>query len=296
MAGTYDIGDTPKLTFYVRVDGVLTDAASATLTITKPDGTTATPTPSHPATGTYIGTIVVDQTGEWLFAWSSTTPNTAEDGSFWVNPAQVQRLYATRPELKARIGIPATDTNDDDELDRSLETTSREIDGWCLRQFWKATDTRTFTASDYYCLTLGPFHDLVSVATLKTDDNADGTFETTWAASDYQLQLADGTTNTGAGPELRPYQRLAVVGTRTFPQPINVNSRRDLVQIVGVFGWPQIPAAVRDACLIMATELFALKDTKFGATGFADLGIVRVRDNPKAMKLLAPYVRVEGFA
>ena len=48
MATFYDVGDTPKLTFTVTVDGVLTDAASVTLTLTKPDGTTATPRSTDP--------------------------------------------------------------------------------------------------------------------------------------------------------------------------------------------------------------------------------------------------------
>ena len=43
--------------------------------------------------------------------------------------------------------------------------------------------------------------------------------------------------------------------------------------------------------MILTTELFALKDTKFGATSFADLGIIRVRDNPKVLRLLGPYQR-----
>lgn len=291
----FDIGDTPKLTLYIRVDDVLTDASSVVLVVTKPDASTSTPSVAHPATGTYTSTFNVDQAGQWLYKWTATTPNTVEDGAFFVEPDTTARLYGTRNELKQRLSIPTSDTADDAMLDRVLETESREIDAWCKRYFYKATDTRAFTPTDSYCVNLGDWNDLVSVTTLKTDASGDGTYETTWTTADYQLLCWDDSPNANAGPEPRPYTKVRAVGGLLFPWP-TIGRRVDLVQVVGSFGWPAVPSAVRDACLIMATELFALKDTKFGATGVADLGIIRVRDNPKVMRLLGPYAHATGFA
>ena len=132
--------------------------------------------------------------------------------------------------------------------------------------------------------------DLVSVTALKTDADADGTYETTWAATDYQLLCADGTPNAGAGPEPRPYRRVKAVGAQVFPVPGRWGTARtDLVQIAGVWGWPQVPDRIRRATRMAAAEIFKLRDAPFGAVGFAELGIIRVRDNPKYLRLISDY-------
>jgi hypothetical protein len=290
----YDIGDAVPLTY------TLSAAATVTLTVTAPDGTTSNPTLTEggsPPAVTYTAAVAATQAGVWLYAFAATGAVTdAEDGSFFVNADADARVYATRPELKQRMGIPAADVVDNDEIDRAILSASRSIDQDCQRHFWKLTETRSLCPTGPYLLKLGAFNDLVSVTTLKTDVAGDGTWETTWQASDYQLLCADGTPNVNAAPEPRPYTQIRAVGAQTFPGGAGHGTRSDLVQIAGVWGWPSVPADVREAAMIAAAELFSLKDTKFGATGVGDLGIVVVRENRQVQRLIAPYKRFAVLA
>jgi hypothetical protein len=47
---------------------------------------------------------------------------------------------------------------------------------------------------------------------------------------------------------------------------------------------------VHEACLIVASETVKLRDAPFGVAGYGDYGAIRVRNNPMAMGMLAPYI------
>jgi hypothetical protein len=302
MPATYDIGDSALLHFEVRtlVGGVLTlTNATVTLTVTKPDATTVNPVVANVSTGIYEATLSPDQAGMWLFQWAATgAATTAEDGLFYVQAAASANIYTTLAELKMALSIPPTDTQDDEDLQDAISVASRAIDGDCQRAFYKRTEARTLEPGyDLWNLRLGPFNDLVSVTTLKTDASGDGVFETTWAVGEYQLLCQDGTPNTNAGPEPRPYQRIKATGGKSFPLPSwTGGARSNLIEIAGVWGWPAVPDRIRRAARMMATEQFALRDVKFGAVGMGDLGIIRVRENPKYQRLISDYRLVEAAA
>jgi hypothetical protein len=201
-------------------------------------------------------------------------------------------LYATAEELKARFGIG--DNLEDTLVDSALDSASRAIDQHCQRIFYvTGSTTATFVAKDRYCLRPADTDvwvgDIVTVTSLKTDASGDGTFETTWAVTDYQLWPV----NAASGPEARPYTEVRAVGAQTFPVPYAYSQQRvNRVQIVGTFGWPTAaPSAVREACLMLAAELFKLKDAPFGIAGMSEFGVVRIRENPKVATLLMPYQR-----
>jgi hypothetical protein len=83
----------------------------------------------------------------------------------------------------ARLGI--TDTSEDTILEGLVEAVSRAIDDFCGRRFYAATQTRYYTANRSDRLLVD---DLLSITTLKTDEDGDGTFETTLVAdTDYWL-------------------------------------------------------------------------------------------------------------
>jgi len=96
--------------------------------------------------------------------------------------------YATLADVKAAFRI--TDDVDDTLLELSIESASREIDGWCERVFYNAgTATRVYVPTDSF---LVETEDIISVTTLKTSSTGD-TFDTTWSApGDYQLEPLNG--------------------------------------------------------------------------------------------------------
>jgi hypothetical protein len=296
----YDTGDAYQLPYTLTAaDPTFTNWAgvTVTVTVTKPDGTPDTPTvtPGTPAANvrTYTAVGTCTQAGTWTYRFVATGALTeAQDGQFYVRPTADIHVYTTLPELKMALSMPPTDTRDDDDLQEAILTASRAVDGDCQRTFYKQTDTRTLEPTDPYRLRLGPYNDLVSITTLKTDPGGDGTYEITWATSDYQLLCSDGTPNINAGPEPRPYQRIRAVGTQMFPLPWTSwgAGRRDLVQINGVWGWPAaVPDRIRRATRMAAAEIFKLREAPFGALGFSDLGIIRVRENPKYLRLISDY-------
>lgn len=269
------------------VSGTATDPTTVSLTITTPTGTATTytyaaATITRTSAGVYTKDITCSEAGIWTYLWVGTGAASDAQAGHWTVLDAAPRLYATAYELKSRLGI--TDTVDDFEITLAVGTASRWVDEHCGRTFGRATATRTFEACGWYDLECD---DLVSITTLKTDASGDGTFETTWTASDYQLLPV----NPASYAETRPYTAVRAVGAYTFPLAYSYGQRRDLVQIVGTFGWAAVPEAVKQAALILASETLKIKDSPFGIAGFGDLGAVRVRDNPKIAALLAPYRR-----
>ena len=197
--------------------------------------------------------------------------------------------YATLANVKAALRIQ--DSVDDALLDISIEAASREIDGWCERVFSQSTATRIYRPTDVFTVEVD---DLQSITTLKTDADGTGTFGTTWSTADYQLNPLNGI----AGGITTPYTTLRAIGSYLFPiyEPRNVNANEASVQITGVWGWPSIPTAVKQACIILSMRQFKRYDSPTGVMGFGDLGVMRVgRVDPDVEKLLMPF-RKMSFA
>ena len=282
------------LTNTFSVAGVPADPSAVTLTVTDPLGASTTYTYSlaeitRTGTGVYTKNIPCTTAGDWQYVWTGTV--TAADvvaGTWTVFPTTLGKLYASVDALKSRLSIPLTSTSDDYELHAACFAASRWVEQECGRTFWRTTsaEVRTFEPDGLYCLSLPDFCDLVSVAALKTDADGDGTYETTWTTTDYQLQPV----NPAAGPETKPYTSVKAIGSLTFPR-VYANTRRDRAQITGVFGWPAVPPAIRQASLIVAADTFKLKDAPFGVAGFGEFGQIRVQTNRAAAMFLAPYKR-----
>ncbi len=88
--------------------------------------------------------------------------------------------YASLTELKGILGVSST--TDDVMMRKIIESASRSIETNLNRRFYSTTETKYFNGA----LTLW-IPDLLSVTTLKTDEDGDGTFENTF----------DGTAGTG---------------------------------------------------------------------------------------------------
>lgn len=203
--------------------------------------------------------------------------------------------YTTLDALKLRlggftVGVPVPE---DGALERAIEAVSRDIDHHTFQHFFKVNEPRFFAALSPTYFQFGDFNTLATVSEVATDTGT-GAFVTVWASSDYQLLCKDGDPNPRSGPEKRPFTEILAVGGKQFP--VAVSGRLHRVRITGEWGWEAIPTAVVEACLILATETFKLKDAPFGAAGMTDLGIVRVRDNKAAQIKLAEYAPLPGSA
>lgn len=201
--------------------------------------------------------------------------------------------YTTLLELKGFVGIPAADTGDDTLLELAVETASRWIDHYTGRRFWidVAVVARTYTATTYNLLDVDPISTLTGLV-VKTDDNDDGTYETTWTiGTDFRAAPANAAAN-GV-----PWNQLVAIGSRTFP---TATSRRfPGVEVTAKGGWPAAPPSdIKQACLLQSARLWKRKDAPFGVAGSADFGEMRLLSalDPTVTDLLSPYRRDWGIA
>lgn len=194
--------------------------------------------------------------------------------------------YATLAQVKSALRI--TDAIDDTLIEMAIESASRAIDGHAGRYFYSSgTVTRVFSADDAWVTQID---DLAGTAiTLKSDPNADGTWDYTWSTTDYQLEPVNGVVD---GLQV-PYTRIRAIKTYTFP----VLNDEALVEVTGVFGWASVPTAITQACVIQASRIFKRLDSPLGVAGFGDMGAVRVSRylDPDVEQLVAPYRRIRNF-
>ena len=146
--------------------------------------------------------------------------------------------YTTLAAIKAVKRIGSSDANDDEFIEDLINAASRYIDNASGRRFHTTTadETRYFSSETGGVVYPG---DLLSITTLKTDEDGDRTYEVTWATTDYDL-LPDNAALNG-----RPYVsiELAPNGRYSFP------TQRRSVQIVGKFGFSTTaPADIAKAC------------------------------------------------
>lgn len=193
--------------------------------------------------------------------------------------------YATAAELKTRLRI--TDSADDTMLSAAVDVASRGIESLTGRQFNNAStaSARVFrpraatwaSVDDFYTTT-----DLV----VATDESGDGTFETTWLASEYELWPLNGVVDGQTG---WPYSTIrAATGARRFGPSLCDRLR---LRVTARWGWAAVPSPVKEATLILAEDLFKLRDTPFGAGGYGEYGRIRARQNPEVWLRVCPYVR-----
>lgn len=196
-------------------------------------------------------------------------------------------LYATSDQLKGYIGQAAADTTDNTRITDALTSSSRAIEKFCHRQFNAAgSATARVYYPDSYCHTEVDDISTTTGLVIKTDEDGDGTYETTWASTDYQLEPLNGIVDGESG---WPYWRIRTVGNRRFPCVWSGTIAP--LQVTANWGWATVPASVKQACLILASNYFRLAGAPFGVAGMDQFGPIRVKTMPQVAELLGPYVR-----
>jgi hypothetical protein len=197
--------------------------------------------------------------------------------------------YATLAEFKSSIGI--TDTTDDTPLQSCLDAADQLINNYVDTKVGfgvTSSQTRYYTAERYDFVLTDP---IVTVTSLATDINGDGTYSQVWSANDYVLAPRN------AALDSRPYTEIdaSPFSNADYNFPIGYLE----VKVVGTFGWPSVPAAVKQAALIQAGAIWSSRTAPFGVIGSQDLGgVLRMSAalHPEARILLEPYRLRGGLA
>lgn len=194
--------------------------------------------------------------------------------------------YLTINEAQDYIGRQFADA--DGVLGDIVTTASRTIDRHCGRHFYQVSATRYFDADASWRLNLGPYNDLVTLTTLKADDDGDGIYELTYTSGQYEL-LPKGAAS--RAPVAEPFTKIELLDNNTFPLAVT-SGRKQLVEVAGTWGWPSVPIEVKQACRLLVHEYAKLQDAPFGMMGSAEFGMSRIPPQKQrhVRELLAPYV------
>lgn len=199
--------------------------------------------------------------------------------------------YCTSAQVKEELGEDPSNPQLDPKLDRAVNAASRQIDAHCGRRFWQDTNvaTRTYLTDDTHCVEV----DDISTTTgliVKTDDAATGTYPTTQTLGTGFLLTPS---NAALLTPVWPYTGIQFING--YYTPISVY-RIPGLQVTAKFGWPAVPDAVEDACIIQAVQLFKASAAVFGGIQLSDMGgVLRVRAtlNPIAEALVEEFVRLQ---
>ena len=110
--------DAPVSVIVLNDSQVAADAASVTVTVTQPDGSTLTPSPVHAGTGIYQAVVTAPtQAGTYLVHWSATGSGFSFtfDDQFQVRPAGAEQVV-DMASVKAHLNLSLSDTSQDAEL------------------------------------------------------------------------------------------------------------------------------------------------------------------------------------
>ena len=193
--------------------------------------------------------------------------------------------YATLAELRSRVGITdAANTTEDAKLTAALAAASRGIEKSCNRQF---NDAGSATAREYepcreYWLDVDDFSTVTGLV-VKSDTAGDGTFATTLAATTYKAYPLNGISDGETG---WPFWKLRAVN---YCWPLYY--QLPPIQVTARWGWTAVPTPVKEGCLILAEEIYMLKNSPFGVGGYGQFGIIRARENPMVWQRVGPYAR-----
>lgn len=125
-----DLGDLVPLGIQVRdEDGNLANASSVTLTITKPDNTTANIAVDNPPSimGEYTADYLPVDEGRYLVRWVTQGPAAAFTDSFDIRDMG-KRSIISLAEAKAHLNMSQSRTKDDEELRAMIEAATSVVE------------------------------------------------------------------------------------------------------------------------------------------------------------------------
>jgi len=161
--------------------------------------------------------------------------------------------YVTLPEYKARVSM--TNTDHDEELKVQLEAACNFIFHECGDRFFTkdaAVVTRLFDGNGLTRLYVA---DIASLTGLVVKVDLDGDFAFTSAGETLTIgtHFWAGPANAALGPEPRPYTFLDIVPWNGYVSAWPEQLRS--VQVTAVFGWPAVPAAIKEATVDLVRKL-----------------------------------------
>lgn len=193
--------------------------------------------------------------------------------------------YASVQELQSRL----TGTFSSPEsavMESMLDAASNMVEEFTGDRFYQLAATARKFTPEWHDVLVVP--SLVSVSELATDDSGNGAWGRVWASTDYVLYPWN------ASDEGRPYTEIHISKVSSgnhYSYPAGVQRG---VRVTGTWGWPQIPAPVREVVLLEAARMWGQMQSPSGVVASAELGAFLVAPDlhPTSKRLLEPYRRM----
>lgn len=187
-------------------------------------------------------------------------------------------------DVKEALGIPIPDTVDDSRIDLACLASTQMIQRYCQRQFTadETATARVYVPENGVLVFTEDFY-TTSGLIVQTDPGLDSTWSQTWTSADFQLEPLNGEEY----GEAWPYHTIRAIEGLWFPRDYG----RVTVKVTAKWGWASVPSSVKQAAVLQAITIFKSSDAPFGATPFADTGILRLRSalHPTAAALVQNY-------
>ncbi len=188
--------------------------------------------------------------------------------------ATLNRPYVTLDEFKASQKKVSAER--DDAIALALSAASDQIDAYCGRTFSTVdvATPRVFTADRYSLVsgiriwgsyggsgivTVDEFHAIEGIAF----GPGDGTFPIPSDLVNYDLPPVPL-----AIPGIVVYDRI-YAKNGAFPND------RNTIQVTAKWGWPEVPAIIKQVCSQMANRMVTVLDAPFGQAGSGELGQIQ---------------------
>lgn len=199
--------------------------------------------------------------------------------------------YLTIEELRRYAKLTDFDDSVDPELAEAITAAESAVNAETGRNFVVAgtsASARVFHAVSSRVVNVDDFASTTDLVV--AIDTGDGAYSTTLTTDNLVLWPLNQRDEMG---ETVAYDAIQVVAGTTFP----TGTARPSVKVTARWGWPSVPAAVKQATKIIALELYKMPDAPFGVAGFGTFGSVRVGSGTarKARDLLARYDRNVGL-
>jgi len=179
--------------------------------------------------------------------------------------------YTTLAAFQAYANMSTITADETTTIEQAIEAASRTIDRIANRRFFiDATATaRLYRTTDFYTLYVDDIGSTSGLA-VAFDSAGNGTY------TDVLVNNVDYILDPVTAPQKeRPFTQVTLVGSTTFPLPIN---RRPQVQVTAKYGWylGTPPDDVVEACLILSADYVKRASSVGGVLGLSELGAIRM--------------------
>ena len=190
--------------------------------------------------------------------------------------------YTTISLVKAYLGIDDSVTAEDTALTAAVNAAEDLVDGYTGTTFNTVTEARTYIPFSRYVVNIDQVNTLTGMIVRLATSN-DGTFDTTLAAGDYQVEPLNSS----------PYFKIRRLNG-VFPVFTNERASVQVTAAYGVRNTEGVPYGVQQAALILAARLYQRKASPLGfEAGWSDWGPMRIsRTDPDVSALLQQYKKI----